>query len=277
MGRAGGNPWGLQKNETVGGVVRFDIFTLFPEMFKSPFETSIIRRACEAGRVTLAVHNVRDYATDKHHQTDDTPYGGGGGMVMKPEPIWNAVEAVLGFDPAGRSDAPPLILLTPQGRPFTQAVARELSAHERLLLICGRYEGVDERVRQYLATDELSIGDYVLTGGEVPAMVVLDAVVRLIPGVLGDPGATADDSHATGLLEYPHYTRPAVYRGHPVPEVLLSGHHAEVDRWRRREALRRTQERRPDLLDQAELSQADREFLDQLQVEEGDSTVLKRE
>lgn len=252
--------------------MRFDIFSLFPEMFNSPFEASIIRRAREAGRVTLAVHNIRDYATDKHHMTDDTPYGGGGGMVMKPEPIWNAVERVLGFDPTGRSDVPPLILLTPQGRPFTQTVARELAAHERLLLICGRYEGVDERVRQYLASDELSIGDYVLTGGEVPAMVVVDAVVRLIPGVLGDPGASADDSHASGLLEYPHYTRPAMYRGYPVPGVLLSGHHAEVDRWRRREALRRTRERRPDLLAQADLSQADRKLLDQLEAEEGDGS-----
>ncbi len=251
-----------------GGVVRFDIFTLFPEMFSSPFDASIIRRACEAGRATLTVHNIRDYATGKHHMTDDTPYGGGGGMVMKPEPIWNAVERVLGFDPAGRPDVPPLILLTPQGRPFTQAMARELTAHERLLLICGRYEGVDERVRQYLATDEISIGDYVLTGGEVPAMVVVDAIIRLIPGVLGDPGAAADDSHASGLLEYPHYTRPALYRGYPVPEVLLSGHHAEVDRWRRREALRRTYERRPDLLAHADLSQADREFLAQLDAEE---------
>jgi tRNA (guanine37-N1)-methyltransferase len=250
-------------------VVQFDIFTLFPDMFSSPFDASIIRRACEAGRVTLAVHNIRDYATDKHHMTDDTPYGGGGGMVMKPEPIWNAVEEVLGYDPAGRPDIPPLILLTPQGRLFSQEVACELAAHERLLLICGRYEGVDERVRQYLATDEISIGDYVLTGGEVPAMVMVDAIIRLIPGVLGDPGAAADDSHASGLLEYPHYTRPALYRGYPVPEILLSGHHAEVDRWRRHEALRRTRERRPDLLAHADLSQADREFLAQLDAEEG--------
>jgi len=241
--------------------VRFDIFTLFPEMFTSPFDASIIWRAREAGQVTIALHNIRDYATDRHRITDDTPYGGGGGMVMKPEPIWNAVESILGFDPTGRSDVPPIILLTPQGRLFTQAVARELATYERLLLMCGRYEGVDERVRQHLATDELSIGDYVLTGGEIPAMVVVDAVVRLIPGVLGDPGATADDSHAGGLLEYPHYTRPAVYRGYPVPDVLLSGHHAEVNRWRRREALRRTHERRADLLAGADLSSSDREFL----------------
>jgi tRNA (guanine37-N1)-methyltransferase len=251
-----------------GGVVRFDIFTLFPEMFSSPFDTSIVSRAREAGQVELAFHNIRDYAVDRHHVTDDTPYGGGGGMVMKAEPIWNAVEAVLGYDPTGRSNIPPIILLTPQGRLFTQTVARELVAHERLLLICGRYEGVDERVRHYLVTDEISIGDYVLTGGEIPAMVLVDAVVRLIPGVLGDPGATADDSHASGVLEYPHYTRPAVYRGHPVPEVLLSGHHAEVERWRRRQALRRTRERRPDLLDRAELSPTDREYLNQLDTEE---------
>jgi len=215
------------------------------------------------------LHDIRDYATDRHHVTDDTPYGGGGGMVMKPEPIWNAVEAVLGFDPASRSDVPPIILLTPQGRQFTQAVARELAAHERLLLLCGRYEGVDERVCQYLTTDEISVGDYVLSGGEIPAMVVVDAVIRLLPGVLGDPGATLDDSHASGLLEYPHYTRPPVYRGHVVPEVLLSGHHGEVDRWRRREALRRTRARRPDLLARADLSQTDREFLAQLEEEYG--------
>lgn len=245
--------------------MQFDIFTLFPEMFNGAFEASIIRRAREAGRVAIALHNIRDFATDRHHMTDDTPYGGGGGMVMKPEPIWNAVEAVLGLDPTGQFDVPPIILLTPQGRLFTQAVAHELAAHERLLLICGRYEGVDERVRQHLVTDEISIGDYVLSGGEVPAMVVVDAVVRLLPGVLGDPGATVDDSYASGLLEYPHYTRPAVYRGYPVPQVLLSGHHAEVDRWRRREALRRTRSRRPDLLARADLSQTDREFLAQLE------------
>jgi tRNA (guanine37-N1)-methyltransferase len=248
--------------------MRIDIFTLFPEMFSGPFDASIIRRAREAGRVRLELHNIRDYATDRHHVTDDMPYGGGGGMVMKPEPIWNAVEGVLGYDPAGRSDVPPIILLTPQGRLFTQSIAYDLAGHEHLLLICGRYEGVDERVRQHLATDEISIGDYVLSGGEIPAMVIVDAVVRLLPGVLGDPGATADDSHASGLLEYPQYTRPAVYRDHPVPKVLLSGHHAEINRWRRRQALRRTYERRPDLLARAPLSQADLEFLEQLKREE---------
>jgi tRNA (guanine37-N1)-methyltransferase len=251
----------------VGDVVQFDIFTLFPEMFSGPFDISIIRRARDAGQVAITLHNIRDYAKDRHHMTDDTPYGGGGGMVMKPEPIWDAVEAVLGFDPSCQPDTPPIILLTPQGRLFTQSVARELATHQRLLLICGRYEGVDERVRQHLVTDEISIGDYVLTGGEIPAMSVVDAVVRLIPGVLGDPGATADDSHASGLLEYPHYTRPAVYRGHPVPQVLLSGHHAEVDRWRRQEALRRTRQRRPDLLTSADLGPADREFLAHLEAD----------
>jgi len=247
--------------------MQFDIFTLFPEMFQGPFDASIIQRARQAGRANIALHNIRDYATDRHHVTDDTPYGGGGGMVMKPDPIWNAVESALGFDPAGRLDAPPIILLTPQGRLFNQSVARELAAHERLLLICGRYEGVDERVRQYLSTDEISIGDYVLSGGEIPAMVIVDALVRLLPGALGDPGATIDDSHASGLLEYPHYTRPPLYRDYPVPQILLSGHHAEVDRWRRREALRRTHARRPDLLARANLSQADREFLAQLEAE----------
>jgi tRNA (guanine37-N1)-methyltransferase len=245
--------------------MQIDVFTLFPEMFSGPFDASIIRRARESGQVAITVHNIRDYAMDRHHMTDDTPYGGGGGMVMKPEPIWNAVEAVLGFDPTQHSPLPPIILLTPQGRLFGQSLARELAQEEHLLLVCGRYEGVDERVRQYLVTDEISIGDYVLSGGEIPAMVLIDSIVRLIPGVLGDPGATADDSHASGLLEYPHYTRPPSYRGHAVPQVLLSGHHAEIDRWRRREALRRTYQRRPDLLAQAELSKTDREFLARLE------------
>jgi tRNA (guanine37-N1)-methyltransferase len=241
--------------------MHIDIFTLFPEMFNSVFAASIVQRAQEAERVAIHVHNIRDYATDKHHVTDDTPYAGGGGMIMKPEPIWNAVEGVLGFDPAGREDTPPIILLTPQGRRFDQAAARELAQHPRLLFICGRYEGVDERVRQYVVNDELSIGDYVLSGGEIPAMVVVDAVVRLLPGVLGDPGATADDSHANGLLEYPHYTRPAEYRGHEVPEILRSGHHAQVEHWRRQQSLQRTRARRPDLLARAPLTAADLEYL----------------
>ena len=255
--------------------MRFDVLTLFPQIFAGPLQESILKRAIDAGRLTVAVHNIRDYAVDKHHITDDVPYGGGGGMVMKPEPIFAAVEAVLSQEAAAReAPRPPVILLTPQGRLFTQTVARELAAHEWIVLLCGRYEGVDERVRQFLVTDEISIGDYVLTGGELPALVVIDAVTRLLPGVLGDPGATMDDSHADGLLEYPHYTRPADYRGHPVPDVLLSGHHAEVARWRREQSLRRTWERRPDLMAKGRLSQADLEFLSQL--DQHKSTTVER-
>ena len=256
-------------------MMRFDVFTLFPSLLTSPLQESILKRAIEAGRLAVDVHNIRDYATDKHHVTDDLPYGGGGGMVMKPEPVFAAVEDILSEEREAKSEGhigtpalhiprPPIILLTPQGRLFTQAVARELAAHDRIMLICGRYEGVDERVRQFLATDEISIGDYVLTGGELPALVVIDAVARLLPGVLGDPGATLDDSHADALLEYPHYTRPADFRGQTVPDVLLSGDHAQVDRWRREQSLRRTWERRPDLLPKARLSQADLEFLARL-------------
>ena len=249
--------------------MHFDILTLFPSMFHGPLEESILKRAQESGRVSIALHNIRDYAANKHHVTDDTPYGGGGGMVMKPEPIFAAAEAILppprlpDGERGGGADVP-IILLTPQGRLFTQAVAAELSHHQRLLLICGRYEGMDERVRQHLASDEISIGDYVLTGGELAALVIIDAVTRLLPGVLGDPGATFEDSHARGLLEGPHYTRPAVFRGWEVPEILRSGDHAAIARWRREHALRRTLERRPDLLPRADLTPQDREFLAQL-------------
>jgi tRNA (guanine37-N1)-methyltransferase len=244
--------------------MHFDILTLFPGLFAGVFEQSIIRRARQAGLVSIALHDIRQYATGRHRVTDDTPYGGGGGMIMKPEPIFAAVEAVLAT--VGREqDACPVLLLTPKGRLLTQGVARELARHPRLLLICGRYEGVDERVHQHLATDEISIGDYVLSGGEVPAMVMVDAITRLIPGVLGDPGATFEDSHAEGLLEYPHYTRPPVFRGHAVPEVLLSGHHAEITRWRRQQALRRTWERRPDLLGNARLTAQDLDLLRRLE------------
>jgi tRNA (guanine37-N1)-methyltransferase len=237
-----------------------DIFTLFPGMFAGPFDDSIIKRAQEAGLASIGIHNIRDWAPGKHRQCDDTPYGGGGGMIMKPEPVFCAVEAVLEMQPGDPAPCP-IVLLTPQGRLFTQDVARELVRHERLALICGRYEGIDERVREHLVTDEISIGDYVLSGGELAAMVLVDAVVRLLPGALGDPGATLKDSHSTGLLEHPHYTRPAVYRGWSIPEVLLSGHHAKQARWRRKTALQRTLERRPDLLQKAQLSQTDREFL----------------
>jgi tRNA (guanine37-N1)-methyltransferase len=242
--------------------MHFDILTLFPGLFTGAFDESIIKRARESGSVTIALHNIRDYAAGRHKVTDDTPYGGGGGMIMKPDPIFAAAEAVLGE----QLNAIPVVLLTPKGRLLNQSVARELSRHDRLLLICGRYEGVDERVHQYLATDAISIGDYVLSGGEIAAMVIVDAVTRLIPGVLGDPSATFEDSHAEGLLEYPHYTRPPVFRDHSVPDVLLSGHHAEITRWRRQQALRFTWERRPDILSSARLTEEDLAYLRQLQV-----------
>ena len=238
--------------------MRFDIMSLFPDMFRGVFEDSIIRRARDAGLVQIEIHDIRAATTDRHHTTDDVPFGGGGGMVMKAGPIFKAVDAALGDSPAqGRS----IILLSPQGRLFNQAVARELALLEHIVLICGRYEGVDERVREHLATDEISVGDYVLSGGEIPAMVVVDAVTRLLPGALGDPQAPAKDSHAEGLLEGPHYTRPAEFNGWRVPDVLLSGHHAFIEQWRRRESLRRTFLRRPELLRTAQLTEADREFL----------------
>jgi tRNA (guanine37-N1)-methyltransferase len=242
--------------------VHFDVFTLFPEIFEPYLVTSILQRAQERGLLHVSLHNIRDWTTDRHRTTDDIPYGGGGGMVMKPEPIFRAVESVLGETPPC-----PVILLSPQGRPFTQATAMELAQVERLALICGRYEGVDERVRQHLVNDELSIGDFVLTGGELPALVVIDAVTRLLPGVLGDPDAAGKDSYAEGLLEGPHYTRPAEFRGWSVPDVLRSGDHARVARWRREMALRRTWERRRDLLDEADLSSEDRSFLNRLETD----------
>ncbi len=239
--------------------MRFDIFTLFPEMFAGVFDASMLKRAREAGLIEIAIDNIRDYTTDRHHITDDYTYGGGGGMVMKPEPIVTAVESALQLDSTPRDY--PLILLSPQGRLFNQSIAHELARYPRLALICGHYEGVDERVRETLEADELSIGDYVLTGGEIPAMVIVDAVSRYIPGVVGHPNAPHQDSHATGLLEYPQYTRPLEFRGRRVPDIVLSGHHGKVARWRRRESLRRTFERRPDLLGRMELTDEDREFL----------------
>jgi tRNA (guanine37-N1)-methyltransferase len=242
--------------------MRFDIFTLFPEVMQPYLQTSILLRAQQRGLIEVNLHNIRDWTTDRHHVTDDEPYGGGGGMVMKPEPVFAAVEGLLGAPPAC-----PVILLTPQGRLFNQRIAQELAKLPRLALISGRYEGVDERVRQHLVTDELSIGDYVLTGGELPALVVVDAVARLTPGALGDPDGAWDDSHASGLLEYPHYTRPAEFRGWQVPDVLVSGDHARIARWRREQSLLRTLQRRPDLLEEAELSEADRRFLKSLEEE----------
>ncbi len=237
--------------------MRIDVFTLFPEMFTGPLTESILERAQENGLLTVIRHNIRDYTTDKHHVTDDTPYGGGGGMIMKVEPIVAAVEAVLG-EALGRI---PVILLSPQGRVLTQSIAQELAKQPHLALICGHYEGVDERVCQLMVTDEISIGDYVLTGGELPAMVLIDVLARLLPGVLGAEGAAANDSLATGLLEGPHYTRPAEFRGLRVPDVLISGHHARITRWRREQALKRTWQRRPDLLLTANLEEDERWLL----------------
>lgn len=245
--------------------MRFDIFTLFPDVFTPYLETSILQRAIQGDLIKVHLHNIRDWTTDRHHITDDAPYGGGGGMVMKPEPIFRSVEEVIGSPLCC-----PLILLTPQGRLFTQAVAQELASQPRLALLCGHYEGVDERVRQHLVTDEISIGDYVLTGGELPALILVDAITRLIPGALGDPSGALDDSHASGLLEYPQYTRPAEFRGWETPEVLLSGNHAAIQRWRREQALLRTLQRRPDVLERAELSEADRRFLEQWKSEPED-------
>jgi len=246
--------------------MRIDILTLFPEMFQCLLVPGIFERAIERGLVRINTHNIRDYTHDKHHVVDDYAYGGGAGMILKPEPIFEAVESVKSdiYKEEGKSGEIPVILLTPQGRPFSQQIALELSRHTCLVLLCGRYEGVDERVRQHLVTDEISIGDYVLSGGELAAMAVVDAVVRLLPGVLGSEDSAQDDSHTTGLLEYPQYTRPAEYRGWTVPEVLLSGNHAEVARWRREQALRRTLERRPELLDKVELSSEERELVDRL-------------
>lgn len=240
--------------------MRVDILTLFPEMLAGPFSTSILKRAQERGLLEINLVNIRDFSTNKHHTVDDTPYGGGAGMVMGPEPLFGAVEQVareLGF-------VPRVVLMSPQGRPFSQALAVELSYEKNLVFICGHYEGIDERVRDTLVTDEISIGDYILTGGELPAAVVVDAVARLIPGVLGEAASAEEESFTAGLLEYPHYTRPREYRGQEVPEVLLSGHHEEIRKWRRRQSLLRTLERRPELLNQAELTREDKKILGEL-------------
>jgi tRNA (guanine37-N1)-methyltransferase len=242
--------------------MRIDILTLFPQMFEAPFDFGIFKRAIDNGLVSLNLHSIRDYTHDKHHTADDYPYGGGAGMVLRPGPIFEAVEAIrAALDGPGEL---PVILLSPQGRLFSQAVARELSQHPHLIFICGHYEGFDERVREHLATDEISIGDYVLTGGEVPALVVIDTVLRLLPGVLGSEASPIEDSHAEGLLEYPQYTRPADFRGWKVPEVLLSGNHAQIARWRREQIIRRTLERRPDLLDKASLGLEDKKLVERL-------------
>jgi tRNA (guanine37-N1)-methyltransferase len=221
--------------------MKIDVLTLFPAMFAGPLDESIIKRARVTGLLDLKIHNLRDWTHDRHKTVDDRPFGGGPGMLLKPEPLFEAIEDL-------RRKGTRLVLLSPAGRQFNQAIAREMAGRKRLLLVTGHYEGFDERVREKLADDELSIGDYVLTNGALPAMVVIDAVVRLLPGVLGDDESSADESFSAGLLEYPQYTRPAEFRGMKVPDILVSGHHAEIKKWRQEQAKRRTKERRPDLL-----------------------------
>lgn len=241
----------------------FDLVTIFPAMLEGPLREGVLARAIERGLVDVKVHDLRAYTEDRHRVVDDVAYGGGPGMVMKPEPFFKAVEAIAAE--RGRPDA--VILTTPDGPLFDDAAARRLSGASHVVMLCGRYEGVDDRVRQHLATEELSIGDYVLTGGELPALVIVDAVARLIPGVVGDDESVARDTFARGLLDYPQYTRPAVFRGSEVPAVLLSGHHGRIEQWRRREALRRTLRVRPDLLERADLSDEDRRLLNEIRQE----------
>lgn len=236
--------------------MQIDIITLFPQMFSGPFDESIIKRAIDNGRVQITLHNLREFGLGRHRVVDDYPHGGGAGMVLMAEPMFAGVEAVKA------EESPPVILLTPQGRLFNQKTAFELAAQNRLILVCGHYEGIDERIREHLVTDEISIGDYVLTGGELPAMVLVEAVVRLIPGVLGADESVYEDSHVDGLLEYPQYTRPQRFRDWEVPEVLVSGNHAEIARWRRQHSVLRTLARRPDLLEKADLTEEERRLVE---------------
>jgi tRNA (guanine37-N1)-methyltransferase len=239
--------------------MHFDIFTLFPDMFQGPITESILKRAQERKLLSIALHNVRDATIDKHHVVDDYPYGGGAGMVMKPDPIFAAIEAV--------HQGGPIIYLTPQGRTFNQQIAQDLAQEQSITLLCGHYEGIDERVIQHLVTDEISIGDYVLTGGELAAMILVDAVSRLLPGVLAE-GSTTEESHTSNMLEYPHYTRPPEFRGWRVPDILLSGHHEQIARWRRKEALKKTRLRRPDLFARLDLSsKQDQKLLKEIEEE----------
>lgn len=233
--------------------MKVDIVTIFPRMVEAGLAEGVVGRAIAAGIIGVRVHDLRSFTTDKHHVVDDMPFGGGPGMVLKPEPLFAAVEAIAGAAPSRRSlgegGCPRVILTSPDGERLTQDVARRLSAEEHVVILCGRYEGVDERVREHLATDVISIGDYVVSGGELPALVIVDAAARFVPGVVGDDESVAKDTFSTGLLDYPQYTRPAEFRGHAVPPVLLSGHHAEIERWRREQALERTRRHRPDLLE----------------------------
>jgi tRNA (guanine37-N1)-methyltransferase len=239
--------------------LQIDVVTLFPEMFPGVLNHSILGRAQKEGYVQFRIVDFRQFSNNKHHTVDDTPYGGGGGMVLKPEPIFHAVESLI----TGQRK-PRIILMCPQGEVFNHAKAKEFAEEEHLILICGHYEGYDERIREHLVTDEISLGDFVLTGGEIPAMAVIDAVVRLIPGVLGNATSAKNDSFAEGLLEYPHYTRPVEFRGWKVPDVLLSGNHAEIAKWRRRKALERTLHRRPDLLKNVTLTLEEQAWLEEL-------------
>jgi tRNA (guanine37-N1)-methyltransferase len=243
--------------------VKIDIVTIFPGMVQAALAEGIVGRAIAGGRLDVRVHDLRDHATDRHRVVDDMPFGGGPGMVLKPEPMFAAVDAIR----TERSTPGAVILTSPDGEPFNHATARRLSTVEHIVVLCGRYEGVDERVRTGLATETLSIGDYVLSGGELPALVIVDAVARLVPGVVGDEESVARDTFARGLLDYPQYTRPAEFRGMGVPPVLLSGHHAEIEKWRRREALKRTLERRPDLLERVALEAEDLRLLNSLRLE----------
>jgi len=251
--------------------MQMDIFTLLPGVFAPYLDASILARATRNDLIDVRVHDIRAFTTDRHHVCDDTPYGGGGGMVMKPEPVFTALESVLGSPPSCK-----VVLMTPQGRVLTQQLAFEYAALPHLAVLCGRYEGIDERIRQHIVTDEISIGDYVLTGGELPALIFIDVISRLLPGVLGDPDGAADDSHASGLIEYPHYTRPQVFRGWPVPDVLQSGNHAEINRWRRQQSLLRTLSRRPDMLMKANLTDSDQAFLRSMDTE-ADQLLSKKE
>lgn len=241
--------------------MRFEILTTFPGIIEAASSESIVGRARQKGLIDVEAVNLREFTSDRHHTTDDAPFGGGPGMVMKCEPVFDAVEALVSRR-AGKK--PRIILMTPQGRRFDQKLAEELARESCVIIVCGRYEGVDERVREHLVTDEVSIGDYVLTGGELPALVIMDAVARLLPGVLGDESSPEAESFSGGLLEYPQYTRPASFRGYDVPEVLLSGNHEEIRRWRRLQALERTLERRPDLLETAPLTDEDKRLLEEI-------------
>ncbi|MBP7341468.1 MAG: tRNA (guanosine(37)-N1)-methyltransferase TrmD [Syntrophaceae bacterium] len=243
--------------------MRFDVLSIFPEMLRSPLQYSLLKKACDKGLIEIGLHNIRDWTEDKHNMTDDAPYGGGCGMVMKVEPVERALAAVKRKGVPGE-----VVLLTPQGRTFTQKIAGELARRQHLILVCGRYEGFDERIRQHLADREISIGDYILTGGELSALVVIDAVSRLIPGVLGNDASVTAESFTRGLLEYPQYTRPAEYKGWRVPEVLVSGNHAQIERWQKAEALKRTWLRRPDLLETADLSDEDKKILEKIRLDQ---------